>query len=44
MEEPISASHPLRRIRKLAYQFLDRLNPIFCKLYAAEGRPSMPTE
>jgi hypothetical protein len=42
IEERIPASHPLRRIRKLADQALDRLNPTFCDLYASEGRPSMP--
>ena len=42
IEERIPASHPLRRIRKLADQALDRLNPTFCALYAAEGRPSVP--
>ena len=40
----IPASHPLRRIRKLADQSLDRLNPTICELYAAEGRPSVPPE
>jgi hypothetical protein len=44
IEERIPASHPLRRIRKLTDQALDRLNPTFCELYAAEGRPSVPTE
>jgi transposase len=44
IEERIPASHPLRRIRKLADQALDRLNPTFCKLYAVEGRPSVPPE
>ena len=44
IEERIPASHPLRRIRKLADQALDRLNPTFCKLYATEGRPSVPPE
>ena len=34
----------LRRIRKLADQALDRLNPTFCRLYALEGRPSVPPE
>ena len=43
IEERIPASHPLRRIRKLADQALDRLNPSFCE-YAAEGRPSVPPE
>ena len=32
IEERIPASHPLRRIRKLADQALDRLNPTFCEL------------
>ena len=44
IEEPIPASHPLRRIRRLADQVLDRLNPTFCRLYAVEGRPSIPPE
>jgi len=44
IEERIPASHPLRRIRKLAEQALDRLNPTFCQLYASEGRPSVPPE
>ena len=44
IEERIPASHPLRRIRKLADQALDRLNPTFCELYASEGRPSAPPE
>jgi transposase len=44
IEETIPASHPLRRIRKLAYQALDRLIPTFCGLFAVEGRPSVPPE
>lgn len=44
IETWIPASYPLRRIRKLADQALDRLNPTFCKLYASEGRPSVPPE
>jgi transposase len=44
IEERIPASHPLRRIRKLADQALDRLNLTFCRLYALEGRPSVPPE
>jgi hypothetical protein len=31
-------------MEKLADQALDRLNPTFCALYAAEGRPSVPPE
>ena len=44
IEERIPASHPLRRIRKLADQAFDRLNPMFYELYAVEGRPSVPPE
>ena len=44
IEERIPASHPLRRIRKLADQAFDRLNLTFYELYAAEGRPSVPPE
>jgi hypothetical protein len=44
IEDGIPAKHPLRRIRKLADQALDRLNPTFCQLYASEGRPSVPPE
>ena len=44
IEDRIPANHPLRRIRKLADQALDRLNPTFCLLYASEGRPSVPPE
>jgi len=44
IEERILASYPLRRIRKLADRPVDRLNPTFCALYAAEGRPSVPPE
>ncbi|CAK6692530.1 hypothetical protein ICNINCKA_01231 [Synechococcus sp. CBW1107] len=43
-EDRIPASHPLRRIRKLANQALDRLNPTFCQLYASEGQQSVPPE
>jgi hypothetical protein len=41
IEERMPASHPLGRIRKLADQVLDRVNPTFCELYASEGRPSV---
>jgi hypothetical protein len=44
IEELIPASHPLRRIRSLADQALDRLNSTFCRLYALEGCPSVPPE
>lgn len=44
IKDRIPASHPLRRIRKLADQAFDRLNPSFCQLYASEGRPSVQPE
>ena len=44
IEDRIPANHPLRRIRKLGDQALDRLNPTFCRLYTSEGRPSVPPE
>ena len=43
-EERIPVSHPLRQVRRLADQALDRLNPTFCKLYPEGGRPSIPPE
>ncbi len=42
IEFRIAAQHPLLRIRPLAYQALDRLNPTFCQLYGSEGQPSLP--
>ena len=44
IEDRIPANHPLRRIRKLADQALDRLNPTFCRLHNSEGRPSVSPE
>ena len=44
IEDRIPANHPLSRIRKLADQPLDLLNPTFFELYAAEGRPTVPME
>jgi transposase len=43
-EERIPAAHPLRQVRRLADQALDRLNPTFCRLYPEGGRPSIPPE
>jgi transposase len=43
-EERIPKSHPLRQVRRLADQALDRLNPTFCRLYPEGGRPSIPPE
>lgn len=43
-EERIPRAHPLRQVRRLADQALDRLNPSFCRLYSEGGRPSIPAE
>ena len=43
-EDRIPATHPLRQVRRLADQALDRLNPHFCRLYPEGGRPSIPPE
>jgi transposase len=44
IEDRIPANHPHRWIRKLADQATGRLNPTLCRLYASEGRPSVPPE
>ena len=36
--------HPLRQIRQLVRAVLKDLGPSFGKLYASEGRPSIPPE
>ena len=43
-EDRIPATHTLRRVRRLAGQAFDRLNPTFCKIYPEGGRPSIPPE
>jgi len=43
-EDRIPKGHPLRQVRQLADQALDRLNPTFCRLYPEGGRPSIPPE
>src|SRR5262245_6599968 len=36
--------HPLGKIRKLVREVLRELNPSLSRLYASEGRPSIPPE
>jgi transposase len=43
-EARIPTSHPLRNIRELVREVLGELNRSFGKLYASEGRPSIPPE
>lgn len=44
LEERIPADHPLRGIRKLCDEALERLNGRFESLYSSTGRPSIPPE
>jgi transposase len=43
-EARVPAGHPLRKIRGLVRDVLKELNRSFAKLYAKEGRPSVPPE
>jgi hypothetical protein len=43
-EDRIPTSHPLRQVRRVAVQALNRLNSTFCELYPEGGRPSIPQE
>ena len=43
-EQRIPADHPLRPIRKMVDEVLDRLSPRFDSLYSKVGRPSIPPE
>ena len=43
-ETRVPAGHPLREIRGLVRAVLKDLGPSFGKLYASEGRPSIPPE
>src|SRR5882757_5045730 len=44
IEERVPASHPLRKVRAIVNAALAALNADFAKLYAADGRPSIPPE
>jgi transposase len=43
-EARIPADHPLRAIRAIVREVLRRMSPTFARLYAHEGRPSIPPE
>ena len=43
-EARVPANHPLRKIRELVRDVLSELNRSLGKLYASEGRPSIPPE
>ena len=44
LEDRVPTDHPLRKIRALVDAALAELSPIFDKLYARDGRPSIPPE
>jgi len=44
LETRIPADHPLRAIRGIVDEALQKLSPAFSRLYAREGRPSIPPE
>jgi transposase len=43
-ESRVPSGHPLRKIRKLVRDVLGELSRSFARLYAKEGRPSVPPE
>ena len=43
-EARVPANHPLRKIRALVRDVLNELNRSLGRLYASEGRPSIPPE
>jgi transposase len=43
-EARVPANHPLRKIRELVREILSELNRSLGRLYASEGRPSIPPE
>ncbi len=43
-ETRIPAKHPLRQIRELVREVLGQLDAEFTRLYARDGRPSIPPE
>ena len=43
-EARVPSDHPLRKIRELVRDVLGELNRSLSKLYASEGRPSIPPE
>lgn len=43
-EQRVPADHPLRAIRQMTDQVLQELSPLFARVYATQGRPSVPPE
>jgi transposase len=43
-EQMVPRSHPIRAIKRMADLALKQLSPVFDRMYAKEGRPSIPPE
>jgi transposase len=43
-ESRVPAEHPLRRVRSLVWEIFRELGASFARMYAREGRPSIPPE
>lgn len=43
-EERVPSAHPLRIVKKMADQTLERLSPVFGRMYSKIGRPSIAPE
>src|SRR6266542_1843197 len=43
-EQRVPADHPLRAVRAMTERALAELDPLFNRLYAKTGRPSVPPE
>ena len=41
-EQRVPADHPLRAVRQVTERALRELDPLFDRLYAKSGRPSVP--
>ncbi len=44
LDQRIPLNHPLRRVKRLADGALEELSPTFDRMYAKQGRPSVPPE
>src|SRR5271156_1993777 len=44
LEQRVPANHPLRKVRELVREVFVAMDRDFRKLYAREGRPSIPPE
>ena len=43
-EQRVRKDHPLRAVRAMTDEILERMSPLFDAMYAASGRPSIPPE